>query len=221
MFVLKPEEFGDKDHSNAKQFIAHWGQYYIDTPPHVIDDNGQKMNDKIDYISELNTGSNLTDQNVTRLLRWKLWRAYTHPDKDGNPNPQVTIVLLKIRELNLFRNNELSEDAFKRVAEQLIPTDGTMRIFLFHICRPWEYPIADQHVFRGFYLLEGEQLKNKIDVTWEIYKNSYIPFFRQIAEKYCERPKPQEGMTRYIKDLKEIDNALMSFGQFLGKYNRT
>jgi hypothetical protein len=220
MFVLKREEFADNDYSNVRDFINYWGRYYINTPPRVIDEYGREMNDYIRYENEINTGSDLTEQNVERLLRWKMWRTYTHPKKDiGIPNPKVTTVLGKLSTLNQFRRGDCDESTFMQTAEQLISTDSTMRIFLFHICRPWEYPIADQHVFRVFYLLERQQKEDT--VTWETYRNGYIIFFQRIAKEYCERPKLEQDMTEYIKDLKMIDNALMSFGQFLLKYNQT
>jgi hypothetical protein len=198
MFVLKREEFANNNYSNVVEFINYWKQYYINTPPRVIDESGRETNDYIYYENELNAGGNLTDQNVTRILRWKMWRTYTHPKKNnGTANTKVTTVLGKIQILNQFRRGELNEDAFKQTAEQLIRTNSTMQIFLFHICRPWEYPIADQHVFRAFYLLERNLQEDT--VTWETYKNGYIPFFQRIAEKYHERPNMGEDIRGIVK----------------------
>src|SRR3972149_7726689 len=217
MFVFKREEFANNDYSNVREFINFWRQYYKNNPPSIINEGGKEIDKKINYIKELNIGGDLTKDNVARLLRWKMWRTYTHPkNNNGITNTKVTTVLGRIQTLNQFRRGKLNEDSFKQIAEQLIKTNGTMLIFLFHICRPSEYPIADRNVFRAFYLLERKLQRDT--VTWETYKNGYIIFFQRIAKEYCGRPNTGEDIT-YIKTLKEIDEGLMSFGQFLGKYD--
>jgi hypothetical protein len=90
-----------------------------------------------------------------------------------------------------------------------------MQIFLFHICRPWEYPIADTNVFRVFYRLTQNQRNDS--VTWETYRNGYIDSFKRLAKEYCSNENPFQA--QYMPKLKIIDNALVAFEQFLLKYD--
>jgi len=216
MFILTQEQFADNGRENVEEFINFWNNYYL-----PINEQGQQINEAIDYLVQLNIGHQLTAQNVIELLRWKLPRFYTHPQqRSGLPNTKVVRIIHAIKKLNHFRQAELVTepvaDEFRKTAQKLVPTEGTIQFFLFHICRPWQYPIADKNVFRVFYRLIHNQRNDA--VTWEIYSNGYINFFKELAQEYGV--DGNHISVEYVQQLKIIDNALMSFGRFLGKYDR-
>jgi hypothetical protein len=211
MFILIPEQFADNGRENVEEFINFWKNHYLPT-----NKQEEQTNEALNYFTQLNIGHQLTAQNVTELLRWKLPRLYTHPRKrNGSPNTGVVRIIHALEKLNHFRQAEMVEDEFRNTVQRLIPTEGTMQIFLFHICRPWQYPIADKNVFRVFYRLIHNQ-SNDV-VTWDIYLNGYIDFFKELAEQYGVSGNPVSK--EYVQQLKVIDNALMAFGRFLGKYD--
>lgn len=81
------------------------------------------------------------------------------------------------------------------------------RAFLLHICKPKSYFILDRHVFRSFYYVEynkiyKKQVTDKI-IDGELY-TEYIDFIHQLIQ-ITKRP------------YKDIDSALMIFGQVLSK----
>jgi hypothetical protein len=78
----------------------------------------------------------------------------THPRKsDGEPNPRVVRVLNQLAAMNEFRRGTLSVDEFQEIAQSVFPHGIVWQSFLFHVTRPAEWPIADQHVFRSYALL--------------------------------------------------------------------
>ncbi|MHC4146052.1 MAG: hypothetical protein ACYSWZ_23995 [Planctomycetota bacterium] len=120
MFILHSDEFTNNNPENIIDFIHHWSRFYINNAPYARNGQGKNMDETIDYLTELNIGNDLTEQNITRLLRWKMWRTYTHPQKDGKDNQKVKSILKKIEELNNFRQveelNNLIENKFRKTA---------------------------------------------------------------------------------------------------------
>lgn len=98
----------------------------------------------------------------------------------------------------------------KSTTEQVFKGGIVWKAFLLHIAKPHIYPIADQNVFRVWSLHTG----NKDDQTWATYA-SYCDYFGQIAQavgvdRTCDN----------IPQLKQIDDALLVFGQFLATYRK-
>jgi len=203
MFVLEPDRFIGFHLKKAKDFIDFWNKYHKDTPPTIFGSD-----QRIDYMTELNIENNLTEENIRRLLRWKSKLHLT--DTRKNPNAKVRKVLARIKELNKFRNGNLVEEKFKEIAEQIFTSGYVYRTFLFHICRPGEYPILDRYVLLSFSYHTG----NSSDASWDNYLK-YKNYFFTIADHLKIEDK---NTCKYIQSLKRIDNALWVFGQFLMAY---
>jgi len=105
-----------------------------------------------------------------------------------------------IEEIREFRKNDPGIDVLYEFSGKFFRSGVVYRVFFMHICCPSEYPIFDQHVFRAFiFLTTGKIIKTPRNM--EEYKE-YRKFVFKLHKKY------QIG-------LRDIDKALMSFGQFL------
>ncbi len=216
MFILNKDDFGDSDLKNAKEFVEFWSSYYQDTIKTL-------QGEKISYLDELNINNELTKKNVKRLLRWKDPHMLTEiirsgPNK-GKENKRVTRVLDELNSLNEFRNNQLHEDDFLKIVKKIFNEGLIWQVFLFHIARPYEFPIADQYVFRVFSTIT----KEKTPGSFEEYKK-YKGFFFNVA-KYAgiisQAPKGnEENICDIVARLKKLDNAFFTFGKFLKTYDR-
>jgi hypothetical protein len=188
--------------------VDFWSQFYR----YEVKDATDKT--IIDYFSELNLGTNLTDQNVRRLLRWKDPRHLTDPKLEGTHagerNDNVDRVLARMGDINRFRRDGASEDEMRKTVTEIFPVGTIFQVFLFNIAKPHRYPIADQHVFRTF----GVHKNLTPTVSWDGYL-SYRSYFSQIAKALIVDELPAN-----VRALKKIDDALMSFGQFLKAYCR-
>jgi len=192
--------------ANAREFVGYWSHFYrynITVPD---------TKEQIDYLSELNIGNDLTEENVRRLLRWKDPQRLTHPIQSGpnasQDNRHVVKVLAALGQLNRFRNEQSTENEMKDITAQIFPNGMIWQIFLLHIAKPDVYPIADQHVFRAFSL----DTPTAVAINWETY-DAYKGYFGRIAQAVNVAQTPDN-----IRQLKRIDNALMVFGQFLKAY---
>jgi hypothetical protein len=216
MFILNVKQFGDFDFTRAKQFVDYWSKQYSYDSVKAFDSD-----EVIDYIDELNLGNNLSEQNVKRLLRWKDPRMLTEKilsgPRKGSENKKVLKVIEKREQINKFRRGEIGVNDFKNETKKIFPNGFVWRIFLFHIARPFEYPIADQNVFRAF----STQKHTTIPEDWKGYTH-YMDYFFQIAiysGDIVEKPKGHElDIKEIVKRLKRVDDALFAFGQFLSSY---
>jgi len=122
--------------------------------------------------------------------------------------------------INKFREGNIEVGEFKTVTEEIFPNGFVWQIFLFHIARPFEFPIADRNVFQSFSIHK----QTEIPSDWEGYQN-YLEYFFQIAiaaNIISEKPKGYEPNLKEItRELKTVDNALFIFGQFLHSYGIT
>ncbi len=208
MFILDRDVFRGAKRELLLEFVTCWERYYRDAPR--VSPTGHK---KIDYYAELNITSKLTEQNVIRLLRWKDIRMLTHPMVSGQPNPRVVNVLEHLDALNRFRNDDIGHENFLATARMVFPSGLIWQAFLCHIARPWEWPIADQHVFRARSALFGMPAP----ASWLDLSN-YRMDFQQLADLL---PKPSaEAREAEVRRNKRLDNALMAYGQFLLRYDR-
>lgn len=216
MFILDIKQFEEFDLNSAEQFVNYWSKHYSYDTIKAFDSN-----EVIHYINELNLGNNLTEQNIKRLLRWKDPRMLTEekisePNK-GKKNKKVLSVIEKTDSINKFRQSKINEKEFKTETEKIFPSGFVWQIFLFHIARPFEYPIADQNVFRAF----STQKHTAIPKDWEGYTH-YMDHFFQIAISYgiiAKKPNGHESdIKEIVKKLKKVDNTLFAFGQFLSSY---
>ncbi len=216
MFILDIKQFEEFDLNSAEQFVNYWSKHYFYDTIKAFDSD-----EVIHYINELNLGNNLTEQNIKRLLRWKDPRMLTEkklsePNK-GKENKRVLSVIEKTDSINKFRQSKINEKEFKTETEMIFPSGFVWQIFLFHIARPFEYPIADQNVFRAF----STQKHTAIPEDWDGY-TYYMDHFFQIAISsgiIAKKPNGHESdIKEIVKKLKTVDDTLFAFGQFLSSY---
>ena len=213
MFVINSNQIREFDINKARQFVDYWGK------PHTFASVKCYDSDKeINYVEELNISNRLTEQNIKRLLRWKDPRMLTEkilsgPD-EGKENKRVLKVLERRDDINQFREFGIGIEDFKRIVEEMFPVGFVWRIFLFHIARPHEFPIADRNVFKSYSLHK----QVKIPENWTEYED-YIDYFFQIAiaaNIVSKKPLGNESnLIGIVKELKRVDNALVAFGQFV------
>jgi hypothetical protein len=204
MYTLNALDVAKFDVTNAATFVEFWSQFFDDE---IKDIDGTK----IDYFKELNVGSNLTTENVRKLLRWKDPRLLTHPNKvTGLDNSDVVKVLDKMAALNQFRNDQITEADIRRTADEIFRDGIVWKAFLLHVAKPDVYPIADVNVLTVWSLHTG--LKDR--GTWQTYEE-YRDYFKRIANEMAVSQTIEN-----IHRLKTIDNALVVFGRFLLAYYR-
>jgi hypothetical protein len=204
MYVLNRDTFRSVDTNRIVQFVECWERYY-------------DGDDIVEYLSELNIGNDLSEQNVTRLLRWKDPLRLTHPRKtDGGPNPRVIRVLEQLGKLNEFRNGKLNASEFQSITNSLFPNGIIWQLFLFHLARPAEWPIADQHVFRSYSVMFDAAVPDSIATF-----SSYVKTFQELATRFRASVGIDDtDQVSIIQANKRLDNALFAFGQFLASYDR-
>lgn len=208
MFVLNRDDFQGANEALLDHFVACWERYYRGS---VRISPGDVT--LIDYEAELNVQNDLTEQNVTRLLRWKDPRLLTHPRGDGTDNHRVTSVLDELDALNQFRNGNVNQQYFLQTTIRIFPSGIVWKLFLFHIARPWEWPIADQHVFRAYAALFQQPVPQTLE-AFEQYRSR----FAQLAQALDGANPTRCAET--VRRNKRLDDALMSYGQFLLAYDR-
>ena len=213
MFVITRSLLREFDINKAREFVDYWSSPHTFASVKCYDSD-----EEVNYIEELNIGNRLTEQNIKRVLRWKDPRMLTEkilsgPD-EGKDNKRVLKVLERRDDINLFRESSIGIGDFKRVTKEIFPVGFVWPIFLFHIARPHEFPIADRNVFKSYSLHK----QVKIPETWTEYED-YIDYFFQIAiaaNIISEKPQGNESnLIEIVKELKRVDNALVAFGQFV------
>lgn len=212
MFFLQPGHFGQFDKKKLRDFVCSWEKLYQDN----INIYGYEK--VIDYFSELNIDGTLSKDNVIRLLRWKDPKYLTDticsgPNKNKE-NERVKRVLDSLSEISKFRNDEIKESEFLETTKRIFSSGIIWKLFLFHIARPLEYPIADQHVFRVYALHRKEAKPQSFDQYLE-----YKCYFDELATSFLEAVgKNDASRIERLRERKRLDNALVAFGQFLKKY---
>ena len=215
MYVLNRHKFAVADIRGLEKFVVCWERFYRD--------NVQLPNSDIpiNYLDELNLHGDLSKQNIIRLLRWKDPRFLTHPKqpKTGRiePNSRVRQVLDRISVINRFRNGKITKKDFSKVTEDLFPSGSIiMPLFLFHVARPWEWPIADQHVFRAYSKLFKKPVPTSIE-SFDMYIRQFNELASQLRNSTGVRVSDRKEV---CASNKRLDSALMAYGQFLGEYDR-
>jgi hypothetical protein len=203
MYVLNRNDFRATDKNRVVEFVECWERYY-------------RGND-LEYFAELNLGGDLTEQNIMRLLRWKDPRFLTHPKKKGGgSNQHVTRVLERMVSINSFRNGYLTVDDFGTITRRIFPTGIIWQLFLFHVARPTDWPIADQNVFRSYSVLFNVTVPNSINSF-----RSYADAFQELAANLRSAGGIDDADPELVvRANKRLDNALVAFGQFLATYDR-
>ncbi len=218
MYLFQRSDFRIVDTTQVVQFVECWERYYRGD---IRLSDSEKV---INYFIELNLGHDLTEQNLIRLLRWKDQRMLTHPKKPKDtsvgapdePNPRVMRVLEEIKSINGFRKGDVTELDFKKVTKRVFRSGIVWQLFLFHIARPHQWPIADQHVFRVYSALYGAATPKSIENF-----RAYVQCFNNLAVMFRnELCVNDQDLTSVVEANKRLDNALMAFGQFLSAYDK-
>jgi hypothetical protein len=200
--VLDRQAFRSVDTNCVVPFVECWERYY------GADDR--------EYFAELNIGNDLAEENIVRLLRWKDPRMLTHPRKaDGEPNPRVMRVLEQTASLNGFRNGDLTPDEFEGVTHCIFPNGIIWQLFLFHLARPADWPIADQNVFRSYSVMFNTTVPDSFGAF-----GSYSKTFQRLAAGLRRHSGIDDNDQKLvIRTNKRLDNALFAFGRFLATYD--
>jgi len=212
----------------VNEFVDYWKEFYHDNVP-IVTDDGDVQNEIINYIDEIHIENDLTDENIKRLLRWKdparRRHVYLTGERRGDPNPNVNAVMAASLQMNIFRNaddeDEQAEQEFRDVTGLIFAGGTVLRAFLFHICKPWKYPIIDQHSARAAdYLTENQYSfeiyfkERNLEVNWGLFQ-TYRLFFFNIVQQCFANIGDDHRNRQYVESLKQVDNALFAFGKFL------
>ena len=202
MFVLDRHEFNNCNLESVPRFVQCWERYY-------------RGDDKL-YFDALNVSGDLRPDGLFALLRWKDPTYLSHPLKKNNePNHRVIKVLEQLPKINEFRNGSLSASDYQSITATLFPNGIIWQLFLFHIARPAEWPIADQHVFRAYSRLFAHDPPTSID-TFCSYKHSFATLAEHLFE---QSPIESSQPLVIVRARKRLDNAMVAYGQFLKKYD--
>lgn len=184
---------------SAREFVDFWQQFYQSKIPDEV------------YQVNLNMGGELSKENISLLWKWK-------NERYGSALIRPTEAILK--DINSFRRLEHIDEPSEREFWQKVGaiTPGIVwQVFLFHMARPQDYPIFDQHVVRAFFALTTGYLycnPKQVRVPCRTYERfssaygGYRSFFFDVM-KEAGYPEP-----------KKVDRALWAFGRHLKRLHR-
>jgi len=145
-----------------------------------------------------------TQTDIEKLFEWKNGMELSESKKKSLRDN----VLNKLDLINAYKQQkELDIDEFKKAFK---PMSAVWKIYLLHLIKPDYYPIYDQHIHRAYLYIHHQdysQKKNTISnkAKEDFFFNTYLNFVHTI-----------DGC-----NLKQIDEALFSFGRFLnGSYGK-
>jgi len=176
--------------SGIGEFVDFWSLFY---------DEG-RYSDEV-YGKNLNRKGLLNERNIKPLWEWK----------NGGPlskskQPVILRTVEKLDEINSFRKLLRVSKRDVRESSYIVPCGFVWKVFLFHIARPDDYPIFDQHVARAYHFLTTGEIHVEPELNMRRYYQ-YIKFFKMIKKKGN-------------KDERQVDRALMAFGQHLKRYKK-
>lgn len=184
---------------SAREFVEFWQQFYQSKIPDEV------------YQANLNLRGDLSQENISLLWRWK-------NERYGLPLIEATKPILS--DINAFRRlahiDSPEERNFWQKASRVSP-GIVWQVFLFHIARPQDYPIFDQHVMRAFLALaRGYLVRNPRQVrvpcrSYERFCSSYSGYRGFFFKLVDEAGSPES---------KAVDRALWAFGRHLKRLHR-
>jgi len=172
--------------SDWQKFIEQYSKDY---------DDSQDRDGKLYYPYISDEGFLKKDDFLKNLWQWKMQVHYY------NKNSKKALKLMegKKEKIRNFRKSKPSFDELCNFSREIFPTGLIYPIFLMHICKPEEYPIFDQHVFRAFTYRTKNIIVDKPKSIEDYQK--YKEFVFQIK--------------KYGFSLRSIDKSLMAYGQSL------
>lgn len=178
------------DYAETQEFVEFWSGFYAYPKEHLYSEKIEKNQFDID--------------DIEKLYEWKNGRNLSQ-QKEFSLRKNITDKIDAINQLK-------SEFNFDHFIREFAEVSAIWKIFLLHMISPQEYPIFDQHVYRAFYFLTNNELReipyyNK--TKEKIYFEQYVDFFKGLLE-------------RTNSSQKKMDEALWAFGKFLKtKYGNT
>ena len=151
------------------------------------------------YSKNVEDVEEITEENLRALFNWKHGQDWEEAPSKKKLAFQKAIENLE--RLNEFKHFQRVTDAqvkgFLRFLSS-ITGDRIYKPFFFHICRPLEFALYDQHVYRGWQFLIHSELKEVPD-DFEVYQQ-YNGFFAEHAQK-IDTDEQWEARRRLDKDL--------------------
>jgi len=139
-----------------------------------------------------------TQTDIEKLFEWKNGMELSERKKKSLKDN----VLDKLDLINTYKQQEkFNLDEFKKVFKSM---SAVWKIYLLHLIKPDYYPIYDQHIHRAYLYIHHQdysQLKNTI--SNKAKENFYFTYYLNFVHSI-------DGCS-----LKQIDEALFSFGRFL------
>ncbi len=137
------------------------------------------------------------------LLNFYIWKNGSVLSKLKQKSLEEKIIA-NINHINEAKLNK--SYTFNDHIEKYKDISAVWSIFLLHLIHPSKFPIYDQHIHRAFVFITGIDDYRKIDEKatdrhkFKFYSEKYLPFIEENLKDF---------------DLKKIDEAFFSFGQFL------
>ncbi len=179
---------------SESDFISFWGRFYRDQ------DNKYENHIKHEGLLEA--------IDIRHLLEWKNQSKLSGPKRKVARRAEKELdTFRKLRSQSEINSKELSD--FWHTVSCIVKSGIVWKAFLFHIARPSEYPILDQHVVRSYHYLSTRERK-------EIPKNATKEEYLELVKNYGIFFRKLKSMSG--KEDREIDRALLCFGQFLKQY---
>lgn len=168
-----------------RQFVDFWSQFY---------NEHDRYPDKVYYDPYI---KDLSQDNFLDKL-W-LWKMQVHYHNKRNKRA-LKLIKENIETIRNFRSSNPTFNILYDFSKKIFKSGVVYSVFLIHICKPQQYPIFDQHVFRSFiFLTTGKIIKMPKNIK------DYLRYKKFVLKIY----------KRYKINLRDIDKALMAFGQFL------
>lgn len=170
--------------STPAEFISFWQPLYTYSV--------------VDYLyTESITKGAFTAEDIRHLFEWKNgMKVNGHLQKEK----AITHVASNVEVVNSLKAS-FDEVLFKKNFGKM---SAIWQIFLLHIIDPAQYPIFDQHVYRGFVFLKEKDVK---DIpTQSVQKFALYEDYREFFK---------EKFAKIMSTGRDIDQALWAFGKFL------
>jgi hypothetical protein len=192
----------DWNYVSIAEFVSFWESLY----PASFPSEEKYRSAEECYSKNVRDVEVITEENLRALFRWK--HGQTWEKASGKKKAAFEKAMENIERLNEFKHYQHVTD--KQVEDFLrflsrITRRPIYKAFFFHICRPFEFALYDQHVYCSWQFLVYLEIKERPD-DFEVYKQ-YNKFFSEWAQKL--------DTTDLWEARRRLDKALMAFGQFI------
>jgi len=147
-----------------------------------------------------------TKEQIEEMLLWK-YRKEKEKLKNKNLLGVIRKAKSQINTINLFKENEQSEEWFDKTSNELITKQPVTRIFLKHMCKPDKFAIFDRFVLKSFLFLHN--INKKAETPTPSDERKYYKKYNEFFKEVCKEKNKES-----LRERKEIDNALMYYGKY-------